>query len=106
MAEVEVYINKGCAACVNAKHFLDSKGVDYIEKKLGKSRKIDAEFSIRTRGAKSIPQVFIDNHWVGGFDDLVKYDKANELDWRLGLCNRPRVSIFKAFSRFMKGEKY
>ena len=34
MAGVEVYTNKGCAACVNAKHFLDNKGVDYTEMKL------------------------------------------------------------------------
>ncbi len=106
MAGVEVYTNKGCAACVNAKRFLDSKGVDYTEKKLGKSRKIDAEFSIRTKGSKTIPQIFINNQWIGGFDDLVKYDRAGELDWRLGLCARPKVGIIKRFLRFMKGEKY
>ena len=52
MADVEIYTNKGCPACVGAKHYLDSKGVSYAEKKLGKSKKIDSEFSIRTRGAK------------------------------------------------------
>jgi len=39
MAEVEVYTNKGCPACVSAKHFLDRKGVEYTEKRLGKSKK-------------------------------------------------------------------
>ena len=51
MAEVEVYTNKGCPACVNVKHYLDRKGVNYTEKQLGKSKKVDIEFSIRTRGA-------------------------------------------------------
>ena len=106
MAEIEVYTNKGCHSCVSAKHYLDKKGVTYEEKRLGKSKKIDVEFSIRTRGAKSIPQIFINNEHIGGFDDLVKFDKADELDWRLGLCKRPRVGIFKLFARFMKGEKY
>ena len=106
MSEVEVYTNKGCAACVNAKNYLDNKGVGYTEKKLGKSRKTDAEFSIRTKGSKTIPQIFINNQWIGGFDDLVKYDRAGELDWRLGLCARPKVGIIKHFLRFMKGEKY
>ena len=106
MAEIEVYTNKGCPACVSAKHYLDKKGVAYDEKKLGKSRKVDAEFSIRTRGAKSIPQIFINNEYIGGFDDLVQYDTADELDWRLGLCKRPRVGILKALIRFMKGERY
>ena len=48
----------------NAKYYLDSKGVNYTEKKLGKSKKIDSEFSIRTRRAKKIPQIFINNEWI------------------------------------------
>ena len=106
MAVVEIYTNRGCGACVRAKQLLDRKGVSYEEKKLGKSKKIDAEFSIRTRGTKSIPQVFIDNRWIGGFDDLVKYDRDGELDWRLGLEKKPTIGIGKKFIRLLKGEKY
>ena len=106
VAEVDIYTNKGCAACVRAKHFFDTKGVSYVEKKLGKSKKIDMEYSIRTRGAKSIPQIFINNEWIGGFDDLIKYDQADELDWRLGLCNRPKVGLIQKLLRLIKGEKY
>ena len=40
MAEVEIYTNKGCPACVNVKQYLDRKGIEYIEKKLGKSKKM------------------------------------------------------------------
>ena len=106
MADVEIYTNRGCPACVGAKHYLDSKGVTYTEKKLGKSKKVDSEFSFRTRGAKKIPQIFIDNEWIGGFDELMSYDKAGELDWRLGLEQRPRAGFLKTLFRFMKGEKY
>jgi glutaredoxin 3 len=104
MADVEIYTNRGCSACVGAKHYLDSKGVNYTEKKLGKSKKIDS--SIRTRGAKKIPQIFINNEWIGGYDDLISYDQAGELNWRLGLEQRPRVGLVKTLIRFMKGEKY
>ncbi|NCF96535.1 MAG: glutaredoxin [Euryarchaeota archaeon] len=106
MADVEIYTNRGCSACVGAKHYLDSKGVNYTEKKLGKSKKIDSEFSIRTRGAKKIPQIFINNEWIGGYDELISYDKAGELNWRLGLEQKPRVGLFTTIFRFMKGEKY
>jgi len=106
MAEVEVYTNKGCSACVKVKQYLDSKGIMYVEKKLGKSKKIDAEFSIRTRGAKQIPQVFINDEWIGGFDDVVRYDKAGELDWRLGLEKKPSIGIVSKIIRFLRGEKY
>ena len=106
MADVEIYTNRGCSACVGAKHYLDSKGVSYAEKKLGKSKKIDSEFSIRTRGAKKIPQIFINDEWIGGFDELISYDRAGELDWRLGLEERPKVGFLKTLIRFMKGGKY
>ena len=49
MVDIEVYTNKGCPACVSVKHYLDRKGVDYVEKKLGKSKKIDIEFAVRTK---------------------------------------------------------
>ena len=106
MVDIEVYTNKGCPACVSVKHYLDRKGVDYVEKKLGKSKKIDIEFAVRTKNSKKIPQVFIGGEWIGGFDDVVRFDKAGELDWRLGLVNKPKVGILQKIIRFLKWEKY
>ena len=106
MVEVEIYTNKGCPACVNVKQYLDRKGIEYVEKRLGRSRKTDLEFSLRTRNSKKIPQVFVDGEWIGGFDDVLRYDKAGELDWRLGLSNRPKVALGAKIIRFLKGEKY
>jgi len=106
MVDIEVYTNKGCPACVSVKHYLDRKGVDYAEKKLGKSKKIDLEFAVRTKNSKKIPQVFIDGEWIGGFDDVVRYDRAGELDWRLGLADRPKTGFIQKIIRFLKGEKY
>ena len=91
---------------MNVKQYLDRKGVNYTEKQLGKSKKVDIEFSLRTRGAKQIPQVFIDGEWIGGFDDVVRYDRAGELDWRLGLEDKPNLGILRKFTRYLKGEKY
>ena len=85
MAKVELYTNRGCGACVNAKRLLDKKKVTYEEKRLGSTKRIDMEFRIRTKGSKTIPQIFIDDEWIGGFEELLKYDQADELDWRLGL---------------------
>ena len=106
MAEVEVYTNKGCPSCVSVKQYLDRKGVNYTEKQLGKSEKVDVEVSVRTRGAKKIPQVFINGEWIGGFDDVVRYDQAGELDWRLGLGEKPSLGILAKITRYLKGEKY
>ena len=106
MAKVELYTNKGCGACVNAKRLLDSKGVAYEEIRLGSSRRADSEFRIRTNGSKTIPQIFIDDEWIGGFEELLKFDNANELDWRLGLSERPNVSLFTLIMRRLTGRIY
>tara|TARA_B100001559_G_scaffold282489_1_gene256653 strand:- start:1193 stop:1513 length:321 start_codon:yes stop_codon:yes gene_type:complete len=106
MAKVELYTNKGCGACVNAKRLFDRKGVEYEEKKLGTSARMDREYLIRTKGSKSVPQIFIDNVWVGGFDDLMRYEYAGELDWRLGLEDRPKVSLVRKFIRIMRGQTF
>ena len=106
MPRVEIYTNRGCPACVNAKQFLDRKGIQYLEKKLGKSKTIDAEFTIRSRGSKSVPQIFIDEYHIGGFDDLLKYESANELNWRLGLEPKPKLNILQRIIRFLKGDRF
>ena len=50
--------------------------------------------------------MFIGGEWIGGFDDVVRYDKAGELDWRLGLSEQPKTGIIQKIIRFLKGEKY
>ena len=106
MAEVEIYTNKGCSACVKAKQYLDHKKVNYSEIKLGKSSKNDMEFAIRTNNAKSVPQIFNSGELIGGFDDLVNFDLAGELDWRLGLGKKPKIGIMKSVIRYLKGQRY
>ncbi|MDE0858318.1 MAG: hypothetical protein OSA38_07100 [Candidatus Poseidoniaceae archaeon] len=106
MAKVELYTNKGCSACVSAKRLFDRKGITFEEKKLGASTRMDREFLARTNGSRSVPQIFIDGEWVGGFDDVVRYDQAGELDWRLGLEPRPSLGAFTRFLRFMRGHKF
>ena len=106
MAKVELYTNRGCGACINAKRLLDKKKVTYEEKRLGSTKRIDMEFRIRTKGSKTIPQIFIDDEWIGGFEELLKYDQADELDWRLGLSERPHVSFFTRVLRRLTGKIY
>ena len=85
---------------------LCNKGVAYEEKKLGSSARMDREFLMRTQGSKSVPQIFIDGTWIGGFDDVLRYDRAGELDWRLGLEDQPKVNLFTKFIRLMRGHTF
>ena len=73
MAEVEIYTNKGCPACVSVKQYLDRKGIEYVEKKLG-NPKTDLEFSIRTKNVETNPSGFINGEWIG-VSMMVRYDR-------------------------------
>ena len=55
---------------------------------------------------RKIAERYNDNEWIGGYEELLKYDKAGELDWRLGLEDKPKVGFVQKIARLFKGEKY
>ena len=85
MAKVEIYTTQWCPYCSAAKSLLAQKGVAYDE--------IDAEdpevrsaMVRRANGRRTVPQIFIGERYVGGYDDLAKLDRSGELDTLLGSC--------------------
>lgn len=84
MPKVEMYTTAICPYCVRAKHLLERKGVEYEEIRIdsdGEQMRIMMERSQR----HTVPQIFIDNHHVGGFDDMARLDAYGKLDVMLGL---------------------
>lgn len=79
MNSVVVYCSAGCPYCTSAKNFLDDKGVDYEEIRVDKVRGARQEMEQRS-GRTSVPQIFIGERHVGGFDDLAAMDAMGELD--------------------------
>jgi len=82
--EVVVYTAAFCGFCSGAKSLLDKKGVDYLEIRVDKEAGKREEMEQRA-GRDSVPQIFIGEQHVGGFDDLVELDMDNELDPMLDL---------------------
>jgi len=77
--KVTIYSTRFCPFCVMARRLLDKKGVHYQE------IRVDAEPArrdeMRTRsGRHTVPQVFVDDRHVGGYDDLCALDCAGRLD--------------------------
>lgn len=80
MADITMYSTAVCPYCMNAERLLKSKGVEITHK-----IRIDLEPERRTEmmertGRRTVPQIFIGEHHVGGFDDLYALDRAGELD--------------------------
>jgi len=85
----EIWTRTNCPACTNAKRFLDSKNIKWTEKKLN-SQANQKKFAMKTRGAKTVPQIFIGGTLIGGFDSLLTYEKRGDLDRILGRQSEKR----------------
>ncbi|MFO1322688.1 MAG: glutaredoxin 3 [Burkholderiales bacterium] len=78
--EVMMYSTDRCPFCVRAERYLQAKGVHDIAKvrvDLEPARRI--EMMERT-GRRTVPQIYIGDTHIGGFDDLVALDRAGGLD--------------------------
>ncbi len=85
MKQVEIYSSPLCGFCHAAKRLLDSKSVDYVEYNVLTDPKLKPEMIDRANGARTVPQIFVDNTLVGGCDDLFALERAGKLDPLLGL---------------------
>lgn len=83
--KVEIYTKWGCPFCVRAKALLDGKGVAYTEYDLTLGGPKKAEMLARAPGARTVPQIFINDSAMGGSDDVHALDRAGKLDPLLGL---------------------
>lgn len=80
MAQVTMYGTQWCPFCLQAEHLLASKGVSNpVKVKVDLDPRARAIMISRT-GSRTVPQIFIDDVHVGGFDDLVALDRAGKLD--------------------------
>ena len=81
---VEIYSTKYCPYCTRARMLLESKGVEYIEFRVDRDVKLRQEMETRSR-RKSVPQIFVGDKHIGGFDELARLEIGDELDPILGL---------------------
>jgi glutaredoxin 3 len=79
MRKVVIYTSAGCPYCMDAKKLLDKKGVKYQEIPVDKDADKLSEM-VKLSGRRSVPQIFINNKPIGGFDDLSELATSGELD--------------------------
>ncbi|RYE43351.1 MAG: glutaredoxin 3 [Hyphomicrobiales bacterium] len=79
MKKVEIYTTQWCPYCHAAKSLLDEKGVSYEE--------VDADdpdvrmaMVLRANGRRTVPQIFVGETHVGGYDDMAALDRRGQLD--------------------------
>ncbi|MCL4144315.1 UNVERIFIED_CONTAM: hypothetical protein GTU68_045646 [Idotea baltica] len=81
---IKVYSGRLCTYCNAAKRLLDSKGAQYQEILIDDDPAIREEME-KLSGRSSVPQIFIGDTHVGGFDDLAELNREGKLSSMLGL---------------------
>jgi glutaredoxin 3 len=80
MKKVEIYTTQICPYCVRAKSLLAAKGVTYTEIDVSNDDELRQKMVVRAGGKRSVPQIFVGDHHVGGCDDLHALNARGELD--------------------------
>ena len=73
MNHIEIYSTNQCPWCTRAKSLLQSEGLDYEEIDVSSDQARLLEMMERS-GRRTVPQIFIDDTSIGGFDELSKLD--------------------------------
>lgn len=80
MKPVTLYTSPLCGYCHAAKRLLSTKGVSFTEIDVSGDRDRRAEMVQRAKGGRTVPQIFIGETHVGGFDDMNALERAGKLD--------------------------
>ena len=83
-AKVEIYGTSNCRKCVDVRALLDGKNVEYSDYLID-LMPLEKDEMIRRSGLKYYPQIFINEKYIGGIEELLILDASGEMDKLLGL---------------------
>ena len=90
MPTIQVYTKKDCPFCHKAKELLRKKGQNFSEIDVEKDPEKLKEMLKRSRGRKTVPEIFIDGELIGGFDELRDLANTGKLDQLLTIQEKPK----------------
>lgn len=82
--DILMYSTTWCPYCDRARGLLERKGVAVREVKVDEDPKEREAMLQKSGGRRTVPQIFIGERHVGGYDDLAALDRTGELDKLLG----------------------
>ncbi|MDC1148803.1 glutaredoxin 3 [Pelagibacteraceae bacterium] len=80
MSKVKIYTTQYCPFCIRIKKLFDKKKIIYTEIDLSVNPEQFEEMVIKSNGARTVPQVFINNKHIGDCDYTHQLDQKGELD--------------------------
>ena len=79
-AQIEIYSKDHCPFCTHAKRLLEQKSLTYTETRVDLNPDALEIMLKRSGGKRSLPQIFINDQHIGGFDDLAALERCCQLD--------------------------
>ncbi|MDP3875957.1 MAG: glutaredoxin 3 [Methylobacter sp.] len=79
MPEIQIYTTSICPYCMMAKRLLDKKGAHYSEINVDAEPGLREAMMLKTK-RRTVPQIYIGDYHVGGFDELYALDQQQKLD--------------------------
>ena len=81
MTKIELYRRDFCGFCSAASQLLNSKkNITIKTYDIWKQPNLKAEMISRSKGRSTVPQIFINDQHIGGYDDLLALERAGKLD--------------------------
>ena len=74
MTKAIIWSNIGCHFCEMAKDLLKQKGIEYEERNIANDWKVQ-DLLEAVPNARTVPQIFLDYKYIGGYDELVEHLK-------------------------------
>ena len=85
MKKVIIYTGDLCIHCDWAKELLNRKNIKFTEYNIAQDAARREEMLKKSNGAKTVPQIFIGEHYVGGNSELQALDREDKLNSLLGI---------------------
>lgn len=79
MSSVTIYTSSYCTYCRRAKRLLETKQVDYEEVRLDEDAEKRKEL-VEKLNWRTVPMIFVNEQFIGGYDDLSALERSGELD--------------------------
>jgi glutaredoxin 3 len=78
MADVTLYTTRVCPYCIAAKRLLSARGIPYTENDVSNDETKRA-WLVQATGRRTVPQIFIGEQAIGGYDELAALDQSGKL---------------------------
>ena len=80
MKRILIFSGHPCPRCDEAIALLKSKNIEFEERNVWEKKEYAKEMLQRTNGALTIPQIFIEDHYIGSKEELIEANRTGELD--------------------------